>query len=489
MKILFLYNRFENLGIEVLSSFLKSAGYRVELLFYPQLFNDGYMNMPYLANKFDYHEKILKQIEKIKPDLVAFSILTDNYTWALNLASEIKKKYSPLILFGGVHCTSVPEEVISHEFIDFVIIGEGEYALLDLVKSLEKNKDYSKIENLIFKKGKKIVKNNVRNLIKNLDTLPFPDKDLFYKVIPYSKKTYTIMTSRGCPYSCTYCFNNIYRKVYYNKGKYLRKRSVDNVISELKVMKKRNNYEFVSILDDVFMTNDKWLEEFTIKYKKEINIPFRCIGHVNCINKNNIRMLKNAGCEIVQIGIQTTCENTRKNIIHRYETNEIIKKTSRIIKENGIKLEVDHIFGFPFEGEKEQIEAAKFYNEIRPDIINTYWLKCFPKTDIIKEMIKDNKLSKKDISRIEKGMSPSYVLGGDVKNKKDLQRFSSLFNIIPLLPKSFVMFIINKRLYYLINFGSKFMMLSRLIKSLVWRDIRLFEFISFYRYYLFKKFL
>ncbi len=486
MKVLFLYNRFENVGIETLSSFLKSKGHKVALSFDPQLFNDGYMDMPFLAKKYNYTKKILKDIKKSKPDIIAFSVLTDNYQWALNLANHIKKNLNLPILFGGVHPTSVPEEVMSNNFIDFVITGEGEYAMLELIKALEKNKDYSKIKNLVYRKGEKIMKNKVRDLVKNLDDLPFPDKNLFYNVIPYTKKNYSILTARGCPFSCTYCFNNMYKKIYKNKGKYLRQRSVDNVISELKFAKRKYNYKFVSIIDDVFMTDNKWIEEFCKKYKKEISVPFRCIGHVNCINKNNIRILKWAGCDTIQIGVQTTCENTRKNIIHRYETNEIIKKASTIIKKNKIKLEIDHILGFPYEGEKEQIKAAKFYNEIKPDTINCYWLKCFPKTDIIGHMIKAGNLSQKDVEKIEKGLSPSYILGGSVKNKKDLQKFSSLMNVIPILPKSFVKFIIKNKLYYLINFGTKFMVFSRLIKSLVWRDIRLFEFIYFYKYYIFK---
>ena len=86
MRILFIYNRFENIGIEVLSSFLKSKGHEVMLSFDPQLFNDGYLNISYLAKKYDYTEKIMNDIERLNPGLIAFSVLTDNYQWALKLA-------------------------------------------------------------------------------------------------------------------------------------------------------------------------------------------------------------------------------------------------------------------------------------------------------------------------------------------------------------------------------------------------------------------
>ena len=489
MRVLFAYNRFESLGIEVLSSFLKSHGHETDLLFDPQLFNDGYLDIPPLARVFDNRKKLLRKIEETKPDLMAFGVITDNYQWALNLAKLTKETFPIPIVFGGAHCTSVPEEVISNDCVNFVIVGEAEHALLELVEALEKKQDYSEIRNLVFREGDRVIANEVRNLIENLDVLPFPDKDLFYNVIPYARSTYSIVTSRGCPYSCTYCFNNVYRRIYQNKGKYIRKRSVDSVLRELSAMKERYDCRFVAIHDEVFMTDDTWIGEFCEKYRETIGIPFRCIGHVNCINENNIRMLRDAGCEIIQIGVQTTCEHTRKNVIHRYETNEVIRRASRIVKEAGIKLEVDHILGFPGEGEKEQVEAARFYNEIRPDIINCYWLKCFPRTDIIRHMIDDGRLNEQDIDGIEKGLEKSYILGGSVKDVRSLRKFSSLFNLIPVLPRRLIDAIIRRRLYRLTNFGNIFMASIRVMKSLFWRDIRLLEFISFYRHYMARKVL
>ncbi len=484
MKIVFFYNRFENLGIEILSSYLKSQGHQVTLLFDPQLFNDGYLKIKYLAKKFDYRERILNKLGKIKPDLIAFSVLTDNYRWALNLAKLIKKRHNIPIVFGGIHCTSVPDEVISNSCVDYVIRGEGEYALDELAKAIGHKKPVVNIKNLTYRKGKRIVHNKLRDFIKDLNILPFADKELFHRAIPYSKLNYTLMTARGCPFNCTYCFNHMYKKIYTNKGKYLRKRSVDNVIQELKEAKRKYGFKFVSIIDDVFMTDNEWLKDFAEKYQKEIKVPFRCIGHVNYINEENIKFLKDSGCKVIQIGIQTTSDNTRRNIIHRFETNEIIKKASKVIKRKGITFEIDHILGFPKEGIKEQIEAALFYNEIRPDIINVYWLKCFPKTDIIKYMIEDKKLSQKDIDLIEKGYFPSYIQGGSVKNIRELKKFASLFNMIPILPPKIIDFIIRKKLYNLANFGNKFMIISRIIKSIFWKDIRLIEFLSFYKHYL-----
>ena len=356
-----------------------------------------------------------------------------------------------------------------------------------ILEEQKETDEFSNVHNLVYKKDGKVIKNEMRNLIANLDEIPLTDKDLFYDAIPFSKNTYTIMTSRGCPFSCTYCFNNYFNKLYKGKGKYLRKRGIDSVMQELKEAKEKYDFKFVSILDDVFMTDDKWIEEFCERYKKEIKIPFRCLGHVNCVNEENIKNLKEAGCEIIQIGIQTTSEETRRKITHRFETNQRIRDASAIIKKNKIKLEVDHILGMPHETEEHQVEAAKFYNEIRPDIINVYWLKCFPKTDIIDYMVEDGRIAKEDVEKINNGISPSYVLGGDVHNAKDLNKYHSLLNMIPVLPKSTIDFIIKHKLYRLTNFGNKFMIMLRAIHSVAFRDIRLLEFVSFYKHYMLKK--
>ncbi|MCK4248297.1 MAG: cobalamin-dependent protein, partial [Candidatus Omnitrophica bacterium] len=245
-KITFVCIGSESLGIEYLSSVLKQKGHKVNLVFDPSLFDDKYwLHIPFLYKLFDKKKKIIDKIINSKPDFIAFSVITDTYQRCCQLAKELKKRSNAKIIFGGIHPTSVPEQVIMKQFVDYVVVGEGEDALLDLVEGKQD------AGNIWFKNNNGIVKNEVRPLIKNLDEIPFPDKELFNKYIPHNK-SYSIMTSRDCPFNCHYCCNSILHRLY---GFLNRKRSPQNVLEELKWAKERFNFKQVFFLDDTFSSN------------------------------------------------------------------------------------------------------------------------------------------------------------------------------------------------------------------------------------------
>ena len=193
MKIVFIYNGTENLGIEYLSSFLKSKGHEIYLLLDPDIFGEQLINSKFLSRLFSIDKEILKRTIKFKPGLVAFSTYTGNYRWCLKIAQSIKKLADIPIVFGGVHTTAVPETVLSNDFIDFAIIGEGELAILDLIEHLEKGggqEELLNISNICFRYEGSFQVNSPRPYIKNLDSLPFPDKALFYDKVPFLERSY-----------------------------------------------------------------------------------------------------------------------------------------------------------------------------------------------------------------------------------------------------------------------------------------------------------
>jgi radical SAM superfamily enzyme YgiQ (UPF0313 family) len=203
MKIMFVYPAFENIGIEYLSSVLNSAGFRTRLAFDPRLFDDPFIKLRRLGKIFSYERALLKKIEDYAPQLVVFSVVSADYRWALSLAERIKTVSPAHITFGGIHPSSAPEEVIGRNCVDSVVIGEGEFALLDLANSLRSGKtDYS-IKNIWFKKDSQVIRNPLRPYIDDLDSLPFPDKELYYRELPRYRSGYTIITRRGCINNCS----------------------------------------------------------------------------------------------------------------------------------------------------------------------------------------------------------------------------------------------------------------------------------------------
>jgi radical SAM superfamily enzyme YgiQ (UPF0313 family) len=452
MRTTFVYLGTESLGIEQLSSNLKYAGHETYLAFDPALFDDKvYLSISFLKKLFNYEDRLIDEIISSKPDLVAFSVFTSNYEWACRIAKKIKAYSSKTpILFGGIHPTSVPEKVICQPFVDIIAIGEADEAIVELADSFDAGKLNTKIKNFWFKNGKKVIRNQLRPLNQNLDILPFPDKSLFEGKFPL-KQSYNIITSRGCPFGCAYCGNNFLRHLYRTKGAFLRRRGVENVISELKLMKKTYNSRRVFFEDDVFTSDIHWLREFCKRYKSEVGTPFECISHPFYTTPEVVSLLKSAGCKSIHFGIQSMSEETRMKVLKRFGSNEQIKKAFRACDDAGMEYSIDHIFGIPGEGIKEQIEAADFYSTLKKcRKIRPYWLAYFPKTEIINTAIEYGILKKSQVSCIENA-EPEFVynLHGtyNISKPRELKDFETFFKFIPALPCIINRMILKKRYY------------------------------------------
>ena len=487
MKITFVYMGGENLGVGYLSAFLKRAGHQVNLVFDPALFESQMsIDNKFLARIFNSQEKLIEAIKRNKPHLLAFSVITATYRWSLNLAMAIKEVMDIPIVFGGIHPTLVPENVLKSGCVDMVIRGEGEEAILELAESLEKgNLDY-KIRNVWFKNKGTIIRNPVRPPIQNLDKLPFPDKELYYSEYPVFKNEYSIITARGCPFHCTFCVNSALKSVYSGAQKYYRKRSVDNVISELALQKGKKI--IVAIEDDTFAIDREWLKEFSRRYSKEIRFPFCCSLHPAMVNKDVVKLLKNANCYLVYLGIQSASGETRKRILKRYESNEQIMQAARLIKKSGINLSIDHILGLPYEWEEEQIMAANFYNQLKPSRVNCYWLTYFPKIEIIKEAKEAGLISEDAVMCIENGFGKTDDDENDEEIPRDRKllfgKFRTLFHLMPLIPPKLTHLIIKNRLYRFLPSSVIFGKVFIIVNAFRLRQKRLWIYIKYLAVYL-----
>jgi radical SAM superfamily enzyme YgiQ (UPF0313 family) len=447
MKVMFVYGAFENLGIEYLSAVLKSNGHSTRLAFDPKLFNDPFIRIGYLARIFDYERNILGQIKDYNPGMVVFSVVAADYRWAVGLSAQIKKQMPSVhITFGGIHPSSVPEKVLENDCVDSVVIGEGEYPLLELTDSLEKGRPDSTIKNIWFKEKGQIIKNRLRPYVDNLDSLPFPDKELYYDVIPQYKSGYTILTRRGCINSCSYCHNTIWQMNYPGEQR-IRFRSVGNVILELKNAKKKYNFKRLRINDDLFTCNEDWLNEFSGEYKKYINVPVYCFGSPNTINENVMRCLKKIGCYQVCLGAQSISPSLRKNILNRNETNEKISDAIKLCRKYKIRCTVDNIIGLPGEKDEDLLEMAKFYNENRPDRACIFWLIYFPGTPIINKALEYRVFPGDRMELAEKEpCDTANTLQGRIHPKEKI-KYQWLLFILHFCPRKIYSWIIVKKIY------------------------------------------
>lgn len=315
------------------------------------------------------------------PTILAFSTPTVFSQTYLELNKKLKKEFQFFSVFGGPHPTFFPE-MIGNGDVDGICIGEGEYPMLELMRNLSEEKSVAAIRNLWVREDGKIHRNPIRPLIQNLDHLPLPDHELFRRAIPYSIWHTPVLTGRGCPYSCTYCFNHLYRRLYAGKGRYIRRRSVDNVLKELKKIKSEKSYKYIKFADDIFTLSPEWVEEFCLKYREQIGLPFSCLVRANHVTAKMLGLLKEAGCYRITMGLEAGNDHIRNNILKRNMSKADILSAARLIKEHGIVLQTANILGIPGGSIETDIETLKLNIQCRSDYSGVTLLQPYPRTEI-----------------------------------------------------------------------------------------------------------
>lgn len=314
-------------GIMTLSAVLKAHGYRSEVV------------------PTD-HGLIRRKLASGERAVVAFSTPSALATTYLGFNRTLKKACPDIVsVFGGAHPTYFPE-MIEEDGVDGVCVGEGEYALLDLVRAIDEGRSPREIENWWIKEEGMVHKNPLRPLVEDLDELPLPDRAAFTDAIPASGLHAIVMTGRGCPYGCSYCYNHLYQKLYAGKGKLIRRRSVDHVLRELRILK-HEGYRFIRFMDDLFTLHPEWVHEFSDRYAREIGLPFSCLVRANFINDEIVSDLKRAGCHRIMMGIEAGNERLRKEILDRRMSDDEILNAARIIRKAGIRLVTANILALP----------------------------------------------------------------------------------------------------------------------------------------------
>jgi len=450
MKIAFVNDSCERLGVGYISALLKANGHKVRLFVDPQLFDDENLSFSALNRLFNYQQTIISELKDYNPDLIGFSVVTDFYQWACRMAEAIKKEMDVPIIFGGIHPTSVPEKVIKNDFVDMICMGEGEFSMLELVNSMEAgNIDYS-ISNIWFKNNGNIIRNQVRELIADLNMLPFADKAIFQQASPHFLQCYYIMASRGCPNTCSYCCHSYLKKLYAQKGKYLRFRSTDNVIEELCLAKSKSHLKIVRFHDDDLMAvSHQWLEDFSKLYAREINIPFACFVHPNTVTEQKAKCLALAGCHDVEIGVQSVSEKTRREIMNRKISTKQLEQAIYILKDAGLHIITDNILGLPGQSLGEIIDMLKFYNRNRVMKIYCFGFRYYPKTAIIEQAMKNDLLKKEDVDTLENGNNVQAFISGGDRLTVEIKQLQTFFSFLLYLPRKLNNLIINRSLYRL----------------------------------------
>jgi anaerobic magnesium-protoporphyrin IX monomethyl ester cyclase len=433
MKILFYYRGSEQLGIEALTGILKREGHQVGLLFDPGADNVFYFQLPILK-RLRIEDRLVKQAIEFQPDVVAFSCLTNLYPYVKSIANRLKQHLNVPFVIGGVHPSTLPDKIFKDEIFDYLCIGEGDYAFLDLVQAINKGEDTTAIKNIDAKIDGKIYKNDQRPLIQNLDELPLPDKGLFYDRGAFSSSL-LFMTSRGCPFKCSFCVNNFYNELKESYERPVRQKSVDYAIREVKSALYYGKPRTIDFMDDIFGLQPAWLEEFASVFPKKIGIPFLCNVYPSAVTKKYAALLKKSGCEIVAMGVQSGSPAVRSKML-RKETNQQIEESTRYLVEAGIKVYAEFIFGYTDETADQMWESVELSQRMVSNgstSLGTFIFYPFPNTEAQRQtdaMGLINEDQRKSIAEGYGSYKSSIMLDQPYKNEA-----LNLASLLPLFSK------------------------------------------------------
>lgn len=347
MKILFILKHLDfhpPMGVMQVSAMAKQKGHETSALILSQ-------------------SDCFNEIKRIGPEMIAYSGATGEHKYYSALNKKIKQEHPEIFtIMGGPHVTFFTDFVYESG-LDAICMGEGEYAFAELLEKLEGHQEIDAIANLAFPSGKK---NDLRPLVSNLDDLPFPDRELFYRegngqlTENGRSELKNFMIGRGCPYHCSYCFNHSFKQKYPGQP-YIRRHSVDYVLEEIRKTREKYPLSRIKFYDDIFTFRaDDWLEEFSEKYKKQIDIPYYCYTRADLLTEDMTRLLKASGCETIQMAVESVNDRIRYELLHRKMTREQMKQSFKLCQDYGIKIVTNYIVGLPTSSIQDDIDAVNF---------------------------------------------------------------------------------------------------------------------------------
>jgi anaerobic magnesium-protoporphyrin IX monomethyl ester cyclase len=415
--VLLTFYNYESHAIRIFHPLLKGRGHDVHSIFFKNYFT-------YQVPTQTEEDMVVDLVERLRPDLVGVSVWSTYYQLAGRLSRRIKAAVDPVIIWGGIHAQTRPEDSLQHA--DIACMSEGEYVLAELTDRLSLGQPWDDLQGCWVKTPTGIVRNAQRSLIPDLDVLPPADltaENTYYLGVNAWRDPerwnelalfYDIMAVRGCPFRCTFCIHNFTRKATAELGTYLRRRSIDHVMAELReAVRVRPTLKAVAFSDDIFAPPRPWLEEFCTRYKREINLPFTVYSYPGMVDEKRVKLMAEAGLWTSTMGIQSGSERIRRDCYERETSDEDIIEACEILARHGVSRNLDFIGDNPYETEEDRRATVDLLCRLpKPFYFNYFTLTFFPGVELTDRALRDGLIRPEEVEDVaEKGY---HLWGGSL---------------------------------------------------------------------------
>ncbi|MAG08707.1 B12-binding domain-containing radical SAM protein [Candidatus Woesearchaeota archaeon] len=377
------------------------------------------LGLAYLASAVKEHEvkivdmeqekrEIGEVIKEFNPDIVGLTATTPTVNVAFSVLEKAKSINQNIVtVIGGCHVSVLPYEAIKKEGVDIVIRGEGELTIKEIVDNLSGGKSVKGIKGTVQKEGSKVVYNQDRPPVRDLDSLPFPARELldyetYRRPFAKGKKPVTILTSRGCPYGCIYCNKSVF-------GNSFRPRSAENVLDEIEELAKQGHDDF-HILDDTFSIakeRAKKICQGIIDRGLKINWNVSNGMRIDRLDEELANLMKRSSCYCIGFGIESGNQGTH-DYIQKNLKIEDIERGFKIAKRTGIDTIAFVIIGLPNETKEDIENTVKFLKRVMPAAVNFHILIPLPGTKVYNELKSNGYLLESDWSKYSFHNPPVY---------------------------------------------------------------------------------
>lgn len=362
--------RYFPLGLGYIAAYLRKYGHHTVAMYEPE------------AQQLS-HGDVVRIISEANPDVVAITCATPNFPRAVELARIAKTRTAAKVVLGGVHATALPEFIMERyaEVFDCVVVGEGEATMLDLVDAYQQGKKLDGVPGIVYCQDGVAVRTVPRSLLTELDTLPCPARDLIPQHLfrpnlhnARYRNCLTLLTSRGCPYNCSFCAARIV------SGTAYRTHSAEYVLEEMELLKRDYQAEQLIITDDTFTIDHERLEKICRgMVDRRLKLSWFCFSQVNTVNRDTLKMMKQAGCYSIGFGVESADEGLLRQMGKPISPAQA-KETIRTATELGLKTQAFYILGLPGETKAQMQATVRFAEEVNSTLAFFNMLVPYPGT-------------------------------------------------------------------------------------------------------------